>query len=801
MAALDGLARTVNSSQDPTSVSRTPKSLSYHQLQTLQQQKKHKEARVRKLVPHIAHQSAHTIELATQQTAGTYITSLRGGEGKGKNMMKSKTEEERKVHKTLVPSALRRGASLRSTHEATYGGSIEDTGYRIDYNSERLGVSHIIGQNSRLSGVAPPRPRGNPFEEAEDEEDEEDDLDEAVAGLTGNMNSSVSHLGGPGARGRGMVGGGRGGGVPGGMAVPGRNSLPPQVPIPMYNPMTRPVSQVYQQQGGAQGFPPRPPNAPFGGVGSAHQQQMGGGMFAPGRSTAVQNPRRSSAPMLGSGRGGIGNTPLYNSSPKWPPLPSSPHLPTQTAPLVSTAASQSYNNSTYRQQKILETLIQQQEEDNRKRDAMRYQGLQPPASAYSNVSSREGSLLNEPSSNSSNLSLPYTLTPTFQGLDRRSSTSSGATSSSSSVYSRKAREEVFRRQQEEEEIFRLQREQDEQRERLVQDSAIPQRLESLPTSPTTPGSPGAAFLPGQAEHQPETPRSEAILPELEIAPAGTAPTPDRRSSDPPDRPGTATTVVSLPELGGNRADPGTPLRRHSSSHSWSGPGRTDSLGIDRVAARRKPAPKLQKNPDTPPTSPPVSKISTSGAGKKPLQYAGPIGPWFPTPPASADSAKSLPPPTELPGLAATKPNTHCISDDITRRPSVARGHRFNEEHEVQCLSDDIQNGSLIAGEKGILPSEFFDRHQTACISDDLAEVYLGLGEEGEQELQSQMEQEQRLREARRERVCLGDDLSEWHIDRSGLIPVMEEDEGEAPTHAEPYTAEIPMVVEETDARR
>ena len=714
--------------------------------------------------------------------------------------MKSKTEEERKVHKTLVPAALRRGVSLRSTHEATYGGSVEDTGYRIDYNSERLGVSHIIGRNSRLSGVAPPRPRGNPFEEAEDEEDEEDDLDEAVAGLTENMNSGLSHLGGPGARGRGMVGGGRGRGVPGGMVVPGRNSLPPQAPIPMYNPMIRPVPQVYQQQSGAQGFPPRPPNAPFGGVGSARQQQMGGGMFAPGRSTAVQNPRRSSAPMLGPGRGGIGNTPLYNSSLR-PPLPSPPRLPTQAAPLVSTVTSQSYNNPTYRQQKILETLIQQQEEDNRKRDAMRDQGLQPPA--YSNVSSREGSL-NEPSSNSSNLSLPYTLTPTFQGSDRRSSTSSCATSSSSSVYSRKAREEVLRRQQEEEEIFRRQREQDERRERLVQDSAIPQRLESLPTSPTTPGSPGAtgtAFPLGQAEHQPETPRSEAILPKLEITPAGTAPTLGRRSSDQPDRPGTATTVVSLPELGGSRTDPGTPPRRRSSSHSWSGPDRTDSLGIDRVAARRKPVPKLRENLDTPPTSPPVSKISTSGAGKEPLQYAGPIGPWFPTPPASADGAKSLPPPTELPGLASTKPNTHCISDDITRRPSVARGHRFNEEHEVQCLSDDIQNGSLFAGEKGILPSEFFDRHQTACISDDLAKVYLGLGEEGEQELQFQMEQQQRLREARRETVCLGDELSEWHIDRSGLIPVMEEDEGEAPTHAQPYTAEIPIVVEETDARR
>ncbi|PUU81897.1 hypothetical protein B9Z19DRAFT_970179, partial [Tuber borchii] len=225
--------------------------------------------------------------------------------------------------------------------------------------------------------------------------------------------------------------------------------------------------------------------------------------------------------------------------------------------------------------------------------------------------------------------------------------------------------------------------------------------------------------------------------------------------------------------------------------------------IDGVAARRKPVPKLRENPDAPPTSPPVSKISTSGAGKKSLQYTGPVGPWFPTPLASADGAKSSPPlpPTELPGLAATKPNTYCISDDITRRPSVARGYRFNEEHEVQCLGDDIQNGSLLAGEKGILPSEFFDRHQTACISDDLARVYLGLGEEGEQELQSQMEQEQRLREARREMVCLGDELSEWHIDRSGLIPVMEEDEGEAPTHAQPYTAEIPIAVEEKDARR
>lgn len=102
----------------------------------------------------------------------------------------------------------------------------------------------------------------------------------------------------------------------------------------------------------------------------------------------------------------------------------------------------------------------------------------------------------------------------------------------------------------------------------------------------------------------------------------------------------------------------------------------------------------------------------------------------------------------------------------------------------------------------MLPSEFFHKHQAACISDDLAGVYSGLGEEGEQELQSRMEQEQRLREARREGTCLGDELSEWHIDRSGLIPVIEEEEGEAPTYARPYTAEIPMVVEEVvDARR
>lgn len=51
MAALDGPAHTVNSSQDPTSVSRTPKPLSYHQLQTLQQQKKHKEARGKEIGP------------------------------------------------------------------------------------------------------------------------------------------------------------------------------------------------------------------------------------------------------------------------------------------------------------------------------------------------------------------------------------------------------------------------------------------------------------------------------------------------------------------------------------------------------------------------------------------------------------------------------------------------------------------------------------------------------------------------------------------------------------------------------
>jgi len=706
-------------------------------------------------------------------------------------MMKSKTEEGEKVHKNPVPSALKRGVSLRSTHEATFGGSVEDTGYRIDYNSERLGLSHIIGQRSPLVGVAPPLPKGDPFEEAEDEEDE------AVVGLTGNMNSGMSHRGEPGVRGRGMVGGGRGRGVSGGMAVSGRNGLSPQVPIPMYNPITRPVSQVYQ--GG-------PPNAPLGGVNSAHPQQMSGGMFAPGRGTAVQNPRRSSAPTLGPGRGGVGSTPLYNSSTTRLPLPPPPRPPIQAAPPASTVTSQGYNDSAYRQRKILETLVQQQEEDNRKRDAMREQGLQPPASTYSNVSSREGSLLNEPSNNSSSLSLPYTLAPTIQGSDRRSSTSSGVTSSS--VYSRRAREEVLRRQQEEEEVFRRQKEEDERRERLAQDSRNPQHLRNPPTSPTTPGSPeatGPAFPPGHAGHQPETVRSEAILPELDIALAGTTTTPSRRPSDPPDRPGTATTVVSLPELGRSRADPGTLPRRHSSSQSWSGPDRTDSLEIDRVAARRKPVPKPQENSDPLPTSPPpVSKISTSGPGKTTLRYTGPVGPWFPTSPTSTDGAKSSPPspPTELPGLAATKPDTHCISDDITRRPSVARGYRFNEEHEVQCLSDDIQNGSLHAGEKGMLPSEFFDRHQTACISDDLARVYLGLGEEGEQELQSQMEQEHRLREARREGTCLGDELSEWHIDRSGLIPVIEEEEGEAPTHVRPYTKEIPMVVEEeADARR
>jgi len=81
-------------------------------------------------------------------------------------------------------------------------------------------------------------------------------------------------------------------------------------------------------------------------------------------------------------------------------------------------------------------------------------------------------------------------------------------------------------------------------------------------------------------------------------------------------------------------------------------------------------------------------------------------------------------------------------------------------------------------------------------------VYFGLGEEVERELQPRIEQEQCLREAGRERACLGDELSEWHIDRSGLIPVIEEEEGEAPTHAPPHTTEIPMAVEEEeDARR
>ncbi|PWW77629.1 hypothetical protein C7212DRAFT_180097 [Tuber magnatum] len=219
--------------------------------------------------------------------------------------------------------------------------------------------------------------------------------------------------------------------------------------------------------------------------------------------------------------------------------------------------------------------------------------------------------------------------------------------------------------------------------------------------------------------------------------------------------------------------------------------------MDHAAGHRKPVPKPRENPNAPPTSPLIeSNVSASGADKKPLQYTGPVGPWFPAPPASIDDAKNslLPPPTELPGLAATKPNTYCISDDITHRPSIAHRHKLNEEQEVQCLSDDIQNGSLL-GEKGMLPPGFFDRHQSACLSDDLAKVYLGLGEEGEQELQSQMEQEEHLRVVEMERTCLGDELSERHIDRSGLIPVIEE-EGET----QPYTAEAPMV-DETDPRR
>ncbi|KAG0641156.1 hypothetical protein HOY80DRAFT_955935 [Tuber brumale] len=603
-----------------------------------------------------------------------------------------------------------------------------------------------------------------------------------------------------------MVGGGRGRGGPGGMAGPGRYSLPPppQVQIPVYNPVVRPVPRIYQQQGGVQGFPPGPPIAPFGGVNPARPQQVGGGIFAPGRGSVVQNPRRSSAPMLGPGPGGMGNIPSYNY-PQWqPPAPPPPRPPAQMVLPISTVSSQSYNNPAYRQQKILTTLIQQQEEDNRKRDTMRDQGLQQPASTHSNVSSREGSVFNAPSSNSSGLGLPYASTPTFQGSDRRSSTSS---SIASSVYSRKAREEVLRRQQEEEEILQRQREEDKQRERLaplVQDSATLQHLQSFPTSPTTPRSPGAiriALAPGCAGCNPGTAGPEDAPPGLEVAPAGAATAPGRRPSNPFDRPGTATTVVSLPELGRNRVDPGALPRRHPSTQSWSGPDRTNSLETDGVSGRRKPVPKPRQNSDTSP--PPAPNMSTSGADKKTLQYTGPIGPWFPDSPTSTNDTKDppLPSPTELSGLTATKPGAHCISDDITRRPSIAHRYKFNEEHEAQCLSDDIQNGSLLAGQKGALPPGFFDGHRTACISDDLARVYLGLGEEGEQELQAQMEKEERSRAVERERSCLGDELSDRHTDRSGLIPVIEEEEGETPAHARPHTAEIPMVAEEADPRR
>ncbi|CUS07554.1 unnamed protein product [Tuber aestivum] len=725
--------------------------------------------------------------------------------------MKLGKQEGKKDHKSPVPSALMGGASLVSTHETTYEGSVEDTGYRTDYNSERLGLPHTTGQKPRPPGVAPPRPRGNPFEEAEDKEkteDKEDDLDEVVAGLTENMDSGISHRG-RGAQGRGMVGGGRGRGEPSGVMNSGRNGLPPHAPIPTYSPIMRPVSQVpvYRRQGEVQGLPPWPLSPAFGGVIPARPQQVGRGVPAPGRGSIAQNPWIPSAPMPGPGRGGIGNTPPHNLPQRRPPPP---RQPTQMALPVPTVASLGGNNSTYRQQKILQTLIQQQEEDNRKRDTMKDQGLELPASTHSDVSSQEGSLFNAPSSNSSSLSLPHTSTPTFQGSDRRPSTGTGSSNASSSVYSRKAREEVLRRQQEEEDILRRQRQEDQHRVQvvpLVQGSPTPQKLPSLPTSPT-PGGAGATRTasPLGAEPKPGAARSEATFPELEIirVPVETTTTPSRLPPNPLDRPGTATTVVSLPEFGGNRADPGAPPRRHSSTQSWSGPDRTNSLEIDRAAEHRKPVPKPQENLHTPPTSPSSEpNVSAGGADKKLQQYryTGPVGPWFPTPPEPTDDAKNSPPPppTELPGIAATKPNTHCISDDITHRPSIAHRHKFNQGHEVQGLSDDIQTGSLV-GEKGVLPPEFFDRHRPACLSDDLAKVYLGLGEKGEQELQSQMGQEERLRAVEMERACLGDELSERHTDRSGLIPVIEE-AGETSTHAQPRTAEVPLVVAETDPRR
>ncbi|RPB01610.1 hypothetical protein L873DRAFT_1827161 [Choiromyces venosus 120613-1] len=222
-----------------------------------------------------------------------------------------------------------------------------------------------------------------------------------------------------------------------------------------------------------------------------------------------------------------------------------------------------------------------------------------------------------------------------------------------------------------------------------------------------------------------------------------------------------------------------------------------------VARHRKPVPKPRANSDTPPTKPlSLSKISTSGADKQPLQYTGPVGPWFPSSPTSSDDDKNspLPPPTELQGLSATKPNTYCISDDITRRPSVAHRHGFNPEHEVSCISDDMQNGSLCS-EKLALPPEFFGGRQVPCLSNDLAKAYKGLGEEGEEELLAQMEKEERSRTMERERVCLGDELAEWHTDRSGLIPVIEEEECETPSHTHTYAAGIPVMVEEADARR
>lgn len=431
----------------------------------------------------------------------------------------------------------------------------------------------------------------------------------------------------------------------------------------------RPVPQQQQQPGML------PPQVPQGAIPQGQFVPMGG------RGVPVPRGRGGFAPR---GRG-VGYIPPQQARPQ-PPPPPRPQQPLLRPPRLAPARPVvGHDHPEYRRKIAVSIVAKEQEEDNKRRDAMR-QDLGLPSPTYASDSA--SSIYAASSANSSNVSLLSFHTHPANPSANPASLPFRAHPANPAYDQNRIRQEFLQKNRAEERLERI--------------------LESMPDSVAARAEDRAPL----ASPRPIRPRPQSAY-EMSQPPARRPITDVAQPGDSQflSRPGTAVSVASLPEIVGMQI------------YELGGQPRRYTLPSSGPAA---PAALTEKPPPPPP--PPFQPCQDPSEGA--FIYKGPVGPWFPgmtdvNEPATPISPKSYrkgPAVVELEGITRSREGAHCMTDDISHNYTVGYRHGYSSELERPCLSDDLAPGGFLGDEKGRLPDGLVDSFATACLSDDLALV-------------------------------------------------------------------------------